>query len=130
HRESGPRQWLSNRSDGGECDDTCLSSLRSLRGMRAAPMTSRDIQTSTSPVLDPEYPPTVKPMSVSSRWYQFSGADLVFLLVALCVFQTSRQGLLDDPGLGWHLRNIDAMLAKGGWLTVDPFSEPRDGRAQ
>jgi hypothetical protein len=67
---------------------------------------------------------------VPSRWYQFSGADVVFVLVALIVFHTAQQGLLDDPGLGWHLRNIDAMLAKGGWLTVDPFSEPRGGQSQ
>src|SRR5579872_4466985 len=64
------------------------------------------------------------------RWYQVSGADILFFVLALVIFQTARQGLLDDPGLGWHLRNIDAMLAKGGWLTVDSFSEPRDGQAQ
>lgn len=63
-------------------------------------------------------------------WYRFSGADGVFLVIALLVFQTARQGLLDDPGLGWHLRNIDAMLAQGGWLHVDPFTEPRDGQAR
>lgn len=56
--------------------------------------------------------------------------DIVFVLVALIVFLTAKQGLLDDPGLGWHLRNIDAMRAKGGWLTVDPFSEPRGGQTQ
>jgi hypothetical protein len=67
---------------------------------------------------------------LAPRWYQVSGADVVFLVLALVVFQTCRQGMLDDPGLGWHLRNIDAMWAEGGWLTADPFSEPRDGRAQ
>lgn len=61
------------------------------------------------------------------RWYEFTGADVVFILLSFVVFLTARQGLLDDPGLGWHLRNIDAMLAKGGWLTVDPFTEPLDG---
>jgi hypothetical protein len=65
-----------------------------------------------------------------TRWYQLSGADLVFLVVGLLVFLTARQGLLDDPGLGWHLRNIDAMIAEGGWLTTDSFSEPRNGQAQ
>ena len=69
-------------------------------------------------------------LSTSLRWFRVSGADIVFFVVALIVFQTARQGLLDDPGLGWHLRNIDAMLAKGGWLTVDSFSEPRDGHPQ
>ena len=60
-------------------------------------------------------------------WYEFTGADVVFILLSLVVFLTARQGLLDDPGLGWHLRNIDAMLAQGGWLTIDPFTEPFDG---
>ncbi len=66
--------------------------------------------------------------SVPLRWYRLSGADVVFFVLAFIVFLTARQGLLDDPGLGWHLRNIDAMLAEGGWLTVDSFSEPREGQ--
>jgi hypothetical protein len=66
----------------------------------------------------------------SYRWYQVSGADIVFFVLSLLIFQTARQGLLDDPGLGWHLRNIDAMIAARGWLTVDSFSEPRDGHAR
>jgi hypothetical protein len=68
-----------------------------------------------------------KSSNPSLRWYRLSGADGVFLVVALLVFTTARQGLLDDPGLGWHLRNIDAMRAQGGWLHVDPFTEPRGG---
>jgi hypothetical protein len=71
-----------------------------------------------------------KALSVPLRWYQIGGADILFFILALLIFQTARQGLLDDPGLGWHLRNIDAMLAQGGWLTVDSFSEPRDDHAQ
>lgn len=55
-------------------------------------------------------------------WLPGAGA-LVFLLAALAAWQGARQGLLDDPGLGWHLRNIDAMLAQGGWLTEDPFTD-------
>jgi len=70
------------------------------------------------------------PLPAPWRWYHVSGADLVFFVLALLVFQTARQGLLDDPGLGWHLRNIDAMLAQGGWLTVDSFSQPKDGHSQ
>jgi hypothetical protein len=64
----------------------------------------------------------------SRRWLRFQGTDVIFLLIACAVFFTARQGLLDDPGLGWHLRNIDAMLAQGTWLTTDPFTEPRDGQ--
>ena len=38
--------------------------------------------------------------------------------------------MLSDPGLGWHLRNIDAMIAEGGWLHTDPFSLPQEGKPQ
>jgi hypothetical protein len=55
-------------------------------------------------------------------------ADVVFLVLGLVIVQGGRQTMLDDPGLGWHLRNIDAMRAAGGWLTVDPFSQPRAGQ--
>jgi hypothetical protein len=58
-------------------------------------------------------------------WYRPGGADLVFLGLAVLILQAARGGMLDDPGLGWHLRNIDAMRARGGWLTEDPFTEPR-----
>jgi hypothetical protein len=47
------------------------------------------------------------------------------MVLALVIIQAGRQTMLDDPGLGWHLRNIDAMRAEGGWLTIDPFSQPR-----
>jgi hypothetical protein len=49
-------------------------------------------------------------------------------VLALVIVQTARQNLLDDPGLGWHLRNVDAMRQQGGWLTLDPFSRPPDGQ--
>jgi hypothetical protein len=61
------------------------------------------------------------------RWYSLTGSDVVFVTLLCAVFLTARQGLLDDPGLGWHLRDIDAMLAQGGWLTADPFTEPVNG---
>ncbi|MFO0927474.1 MAG: hypothetical protein U0736_10605 [Gemmataceae bacterium] len=61
------------------------------------------------------------------RWYRPGVADILFLLAALAVIRGAQHGLLDDPGLGWHLRNIDAMRAVGGWLTVDPFTDPRGG---
>ena len=47
-----------------------------------------------------------------------------FLFFSVGIIQRSRGGMLDDPGLGWHLRNIDAMWAQGGWLMFDPFSNP------
>ena len=39
-------------------------------------------------------------------------------------------GMVDDPGIGWHLRNIDAMAQEGGWLYEDPFCLPRPGEPQ
>jgi hypothetical protein len=65
--------------------------------------------------------------SARPAWYRPGSADLVFLGLAVLILQAARGGMLDDPGLGWHLRNIDAMRARGGWLTEDPFTEPRDG---
>ncbi len=53
-------------------------------------------------------------------------ADLVFLFVAIVALRGAADGgLLDDPGLGWHLRNIDAIRANGWFLTRDPFTDPR-----
>jgi hypothetical protein len=68
--------------------------------------------------------------SRTAPWYQFGSADVVFLLLCLVIFPAAKGKMLSDPGLGWHLRNIDAMRAEGGWLTVDPFSQPRDGVQQ
>lgn len=61
-------------------------------------------------------------------WYRVSSADVVFIVLAAIVFTGCRRGMLDDPGLGWHLRNVDAMIEQGGWLTSDPFSGPRGGQ--
>lgn len=63
-------------------------------------------------------------------WYRPSGADVVFVFMMVLIFQGARNTMLDDPGLGWHLRNIDAMLAEGWWLTRDPFTYPHDGKVK
>ena len=60
-------------------------------------------------------------------WYRPGIADVIFLLASLAAVRGAQHSLLDDPGLGWHLRNIDAIVQQGGWLTVDLFTEPRDG---
>src|SRR5437773_271057 len=57
--------------------------------------------------------------------YRPGVADLVFLFVAVVALRGAAQGLLDDPGLGWHLRNIDAIRGNGWWLTEDPFTYSR-----
>jgi hypothetical protein len=66
--------------------------------------------------------------SRSHPWFRPTSADIVFLALALVIVQTARQNMLDDPGLGWHLRNVDAMRQQGGWLTQDPFSLSPDGQ--
>ena len=50
--------------------------------------------------------------------YRPGVADLVFLFVAAVALRGAAQGLLDDPGLGWHLRNIDAITQQIAELTV------------
>jgi len=61
------------------------------------------------------------------RWWSFGVADLLFLVLAIGMIQRSQDAMLDDPGLGWHLRNVDAMLEQGNWLTEDPFSFTNEG---
>jgi hypothetical protein len=60
-------------------------------------------------------------------WVRLGPVDALFLLLTLLLLNDARGTMLDDPGLGWHLRNIDAMRAQGGWLEVDPFCGPRSG---
>jgi hypothetical protein len=61
-------------------------------------------------------------------WLRFGLADLLFIVVALGILQTTKDGTLDDPGLGWHIRQVDAMWEQGGWLTTDPFCGPKGGQ--
>ncbi|QDU63706.1 hypothetical protein Pan216_45870 [Planctomycetes bacterium Pan216] len=64
-----------------------------------------------------------------SSWFALGIPDILFLILVLGIVQRSQFGMLDDPGLGWHLRNVDAMWQQGGWLMEDPFSGPRAGAA-
>lgn len=61
-------------------------------------------------------------------WYRPGWADGVFLVLALLIFRAGQTNMLDDPGLGWHLRAIDAILEHGGWLEIDPFTYPHEGK--
>ncbi len=47
---------------------------------------------------------------------QFGIADVLFFVFAVGIIQRSRGSMLDDPGLGWHLRNVDAMWSRGGCM--------------
>jgi hypothetical protein len=74
----------------------------------------------------------MKPMKPSAedrvRWYRPSGADLAFLVLAVLTFLAGRRNMLDDPGLGWHLRTVDVLREQGTWPTRDPYSLPGPGR--
>jgi hypothetical protein len=48
-------------------------------------------------------------------------ADFVFVFFALTFLQLAGSGIVDDPGLGWHVRIVDAMAEQGGFLWADPF---------
>jgi hypothetical protein len=54
-------------------------------------------------------------------------ADFVFVFFALAILQRAGSGIVDDPGLGWHIRIADAMAEKGGFLDADPFGQPTQG---
>src|SRR5262249_13459324 len=124
HRARSSGERLSGVSARGASGDTRSSSLRLVQDITidSRRREGRSImQALTSPHTTPHPSASIPTASDTPLpWYHFGGADVVFLVVALLVFLTARQGLLDDPGLGWHLRNIDAMLAQGGWLHVDP----------
>ena len=61
------------------------------------------------------------------NWLRIGIADLLLIVLALGIIGRSQGSMLDDPGLGWHLRHVDAIWSQGGWLTTDPFSGPRGG---
>jgi hypothetical protein len=71
---------------------------------------------------------TDAPSPSPAAWYRLSLADAVFLLLTVGILLNARGGTLDDPGLGWHIRDIDAIHAQKSWLTEDPFSGPRAGQ--
>ncbi len=72
---------------------------------------------------------TAPAVARSPRWLPVS-ADVVFLVLAVVIVQGGRTSMLDDPGLGWHLRNLDAIRAQGWWLTEDPFTFHPQGESR
>ncbi len=46
----------------------------------------------------------------------------------LMFFLRSGKGMMDDPGLGWHLAIADRMWEVGGFLYTDTFSTPSLGK--
>ena len=54
-------------------------------------------------------------------------ADVVFVFFSLAILQRADDGMLDDPGLGWHLRIADAMREAGWFLYKEQFCFPTEG---
>ena len=57
-----------------------------------------------------------------------SFADVVFVFFTLGILQTAGSGMMDDPGLGWHLRSADLIWESRGFVYHEPFCYPTEGR--
>ncbi len=55
-------------------------------------------------------------------------ADVLFIALVLCILPRAGTGMLDDPGLGWHLRNADQMWEDGAFQRTETFCGPTQGR--
>jgi len=51
-----------------------------------------------------------------------------FVLFSLLFFLRSGNGMMDDPGLGWHLAIADRMWQLGSFLHTEPFTTPSFGK--
>ncbi len=54
-------------------------------------------------------------------------ADVLFIFFSLAIMQHAGRGMVDDPGLGWHLRLPDLMVEQGGFVYDEHFSFPTAG---
>ncbi|MEM7311909.1 MAG: hypothetical protein AAF497_02035 [Planctomycetota bacterium] len=59
--------------------------------------------------------------------FRFDLSDVLFLFFTLTIMQHATQGMMDDPGLGWHLRIPDLMAEQGGFVYSEYFSFPSEG---
>ncbi len=69
-------------------------------------------------------------LAVPSRlpWYAVGFADLLLVFFTLGILQTAGSGMVDDPGLGWHLRIADRMWESRGFIFSEPFCYPTEGQ--
>lgn len=67
---------------------------------------------------------------VSNRrpWYAFSMADFLFIFFTLGVLQHAKSSMMDDPGLGWHLRIADLMRENRGFIYQEQLCYPTEGQ--
>ena len=54
-------------------------------------------------------------------------ADVLFVFFTITILQYASRGMMDDPGLGWHLRIPDLMIEQGGFVYEEYFSSPSQG---
>lgn len=59
--------------------------------------------------------------------FQIGLADVLFVFYTLAIMQHATHGMMDDPGLGWHLRIPDLMVEEGGFVYEEHFSFPTAG---
>jgi hypothetical protein len=87
-------------------------------------MTATEVVPSAAPADGESAPAVVK---TGPRWYGIGIRDLTLIVLAVGIGQSVSAGMIVDPGLGWHLRTPDVILA-AGWPTADPFSGPDHGQ--
>ncbi|GAF98658.1 unnamed protein product, partial [marine sediment metagenome] len=54
-------------------------------------------------------------------------ADVLFVFFTCAIMQSATMRMMDDPGLGWHLRYADQMIEQGGFVYEEPFCYPAAG---
>jgi len=69
---------------------------------------------------------TVCSVEPANRW-RIGTADLLFVFFTCAIMQTATIGMMDDPGLGWHLRYADQMIEQGGIVYEEAFCYPALG---
>jgi hypothetical protein len=64
----------------------------------------------------------------SRSWYGFSVADFLFIFFTVSILQHAGTGMMDDPGLGWHLRIADLMWENRGFIYHEQLCYPTEGQ--
>ncbi len=59
----------------------------------------------------------------SNRW-RIGIADFLFVFFTCAIMQSATMRMMDDPGLGWHLRYADQMVEQGGFVYEEAFCYP------
>ena len=62
------------------------------------------------------------------KWLSFGRADVIFIGIILLMLPFAHTGMMDDPGLGWHLRVADQMWETGGFVREEPFCFTSEGQ--